>query len=93
MRTEHLKNISNKQLAKDLAALIRWIPKERLDISFMEKIQGLIDNVLLEIEFRVRSKWFLPHIVRNIDFLKNSNDFEESLKILHETEKLINSEI
>lgn len=93
MRTEHLKNLSNEQLAKDLLGHIRWIAKERLDISFIEKVQRLIDNILLEVEFRAKRKWFLPHLVKQIDFLKNSSDFEETLQILHETEKLINSEI
>jgi len=93
MRTTHLKNISNDQLAKELIDLIRLIAKERLDIPFIEKVQRLIDNILLEVEFRAKRRWFLPHLVRKIEFLKNSTDFEETLIILHETKKLINSEI
>jgi hypothetical protein len=93
MRTGHLKNLSNEQLAEELVALIRWIAKERIDITFIEKIQRLINNILLEVELRAKRKWFLPHLVNHINFLKHSTDFEETLKTLHETEKLINSEI
>ena len=93
MRTGHLKNLSNDQLAKELIANIRLIAKERIDIPFIQKLQRQIDSILLEVACRSKRRWFLPHLVRQIDFLKKSTDFEETLIQFHETKKLIDSEI